>query len=144
MIETLLFIRHAETDFAGRFCGHSDPPVNERGRRLLEEVKMRIIELAAGVSIEMISPRRSMWRSGLARALVTGRAPFEAMSALAEIQRLRIAIAVAEQESRADLRTEMAGLDWFLGVVDLRLLLAFQRADRSRFGCAGSSGAHCR
>ena len=34
---------------------------------------------------------------------------------------------LAEQESRADLRTEMAGLDWFLGVVDLRLLLAFQR-----------------
>jgi broad specificity phosphatase PhoE len=30
-MNTLLFIRHAETDLAGRFCGQSDPPVNERG-----------------------------------------------------------------------------------------------------------------
>lgn len=39
----LLFIRHAETDFAGRFCGHSDPTVNAAGRRqirhLLEELR---------------------------------------------------------------------------------------------------------
>jgi alpha-ribazole phosphatase/probable phosphoglycerate mutase len=27
----LIFIRHAETDMAGRFCGHSDPELNERG-----------------------------------------------------------------------------------------------------------------
>ena len=27
----LLFIRHAETDLAGTFCGHSDPPINTRG-----------------------------------------------------------------------------------------------------------------
>jgi hypothetical protein len=33
----------------------------------------------------------------------------------------------AEQESRTDLGAEMKGLDWFLGVIDLRLLLAFQR-----------------
>ena len=33
MRSTLLFIRHAETDMAGTFCGHSDPPVNERGHR---------------------------------------------------------------------------------------------------------------
>jgi broad specificity phosphatase PhoE len=30
-----LFIRHAETDMAGRFCGHSDPELNERGRQRL-------------------------------------------------------------------------------------------------------------
>jgi alpha-ribazole phosphatase len=30
-----LFIRHAETDMAGRFCGHSDPSLNERGRSQL-------------------------------------------------------------------------------------------------------------
>lgn len=28
----LLFVRHAETDLAGTFCGHCDPPVNARGR----------------------------------------------------------------------------------------------------------------
>ena len=28
----LLLIRHAETDMAGRFCGHCDPELNERGR----------------------------------------------------------------------------------------------------------------
>ena len=27
----LLFIRHAETDLAGTFCGHADPPLNGRG-----------------------------------------------------------------------------------------------------------------
>jgi len=30
-----LLIRHAETDMAGRFCGHCDPELNERGRRQL-------------------------------------------------------------------------------------------------------------
>ena len=34
---------------------------------------------------------------------------------------------LADQISRPDLREEMAGLEWSLGVVDLRLLLAFQR-----------------
>ena len=29
----LLFIRHAETDMAGTFCGHSDPSVNARGKQ---------------------------------------------------------------------------------------------------------------
>lgn len=29
----LLLIRHAETDMAGRFCGHSDPELNARGHR---------------------------------------------------------------------------------------------------------------
>jgi broad specificity phosphatase PhoE len=28
----LVFIRHAETDLAGTFCGHSDPPLNARGQ----------------------------------------------------------------------------------------------------------------
>jgi broad specificity phosphatase PhoE len=27
----LVLVRHAETDMAGRFCGHSDPELNERG-----------------------------------------------------------------------------------------------------------------
>ena len=31
----ILFIRHAETEMAGRFCGHSDPELNSRGRTQL-------------------------------------------------------------------------------------------------------------
>ncbi len=30
-MKELLFVRHAETDMAGTFCGHSDPPVNPAG-----------------------------------------------------------------------------------------------------------------
>jgi broad specificity phosphatase PhoE len=37
-MDSLLFIRHAETDLAGRFCGHSDPPVNKRGHRQIKEL----------------------------------------------------------------------------------------------------------
>jgi broad specificity phosphatase PhoE len=37
-MDTLLFVRHAETDLAGRFCGHSDPPLNERGYRQIENL----------------------------------------------------------------------------------------------------------
>ncbi len=40
----LVFIRHAETDMAGTFCGHSNPPINARGR---EQLKKLIAELAA-------------------------------------------------------------------------------------------------
>ena len=32
----LLFIRHAETDMARRFCGHSDPPINARGKQQIQ------------------------------------------------------------------------------------------------------------
>jgi alpha-ribazole phosphatase len=34
----ILFIRHAETDMAGTFCGHSNPPLNMRGRAQLSEL----------------------------------------------------------------------------------------------------------
>jgi len=34
----ILFIRHAETDMAGTFCGHSNPPLNMRGRNQLSEL----------------------------------------------------------------------------------------------------------
>ena len=34
----LLFIRHAETDMAGTFCGHSDPPVNHRGHQQISNL----------------------------------------------------------------------------------------------------------
>lgn len=34
-MKRLILIRHAETDMAGTFCGHSDPPLNRRGREQL-------------------------------------------------------------------------------------------------------------
>jgi alpha-ribazole phosphatase len=34
----LLFIRHAETDMAGTFCGHSDPPINARGQKQVAHI----------------------------------------------------------------------------------------------------------
>jgi broad specificity phosphatase PhoE len=59
--DTLLFIRHAETDLAGRFCGHSDPPVNENGLRQIEE----LIERLGTETIDAI------YASDLSRSLTT-------------------------------------------------------------------------
>jgi broad specificity phosphatase PhoE len=38
----LIFIRHAETDLSGTFCGHSDPPVNQRGELQIQELIARL------------------------------------------------------------------------------------------------------
>lgn len=38
----LIFIRHAETDMAGRFCGHSDPSINERGQIQVADLIARL------------------------------------------------------------------------------------------------------
>jgi len=38
----LIFIRHAETDLAGTFCGHTDPPINARGRTQAAELIERL------------------------------------------------------------------------------------------------------
>ena len=63
-MSTIIFIRHGETGMAGRFCGHSDPPLNADGERqaacLAEEV--------ASMSIDRI------YSSDLRRALQTATA----------------------------------------------------------------------
>jgi broad specificity phosphatase PhoE len=59
--DTLIFIRHAETNLAGRFCGHSDPPVNERGLRQIEE----LVKTLKTESIDAI------YASDLSRSLTT-------------------------------------------------------------------------
>lgn len=41
----LMFIRHAETDMAGRFCGHADPPINKRGE---QQIRHLLTELEPG------------------------------------------------------------------------------------------------
>jgi broad specificity phosphatase PhoE len=60
-MDTLLFIRHAETDLAGRFCGHSDPPINQRGR-------LQIEQLLKALERESID---AVYSSDLSRSLTT-------------------------------------------------------------------------
>jgi alpha-ribazole phosphatase len=60
----LLFIRHAETDMAGTFCGHSDPELNARGRIQLGELIDRLRMEEIGV----------VYTSDLRRAHTTGMA----------------------------------------------------------------------
>lgn len=38
----LLLVRHAETDLAGTFCGHCDPPVNARGYEQIADLLDRL------------------------------------------------------------------------------------------------------
>jgi alpha-ribazole phosphatase/probable phosphoglycerate mutase len=60
----LLFIRHAETDMAGTFCGHSDPELNARGR-------IQLGELIDRLRVEKIG---AVYTSDLRRAHTTGMA----------------------------------------------------------------------
>jgi alpha-ribazole phosphatase len=60
----IFFIRHAETDMAGTFCGHSDPELNSRGHAQLAE----LINRMAGENIGMV------YSSDLRRAHATGEA----------------------------------------------------------------------
>jgi hypothetical protein len=89
---------------------------------------MRIRELAAwGLDQDEYRPAAYRGNPGLASALVARKTPFQVTSALVKSCECGLRERLAEHESRADLRAEMVGLDWFLGVVDLRHLLAFQR-----------------
>jgi broad specificity phosphatase PhoE len=56
-----LFIRHAETEMAGRFCGHSDPGLNARGLAQLGP----LVQLLSAETIE------SVYSSDLRRAVRT-------------------------------------------------------------------------
>jgi alpha-ribazole phosphatase len=40
----VLFIRHAETEMAGRYCGHSDPDLNAQGRAQLTRLTQSLTE----------------------------------------------------------------------------------------------------
>jgi alpha-ribazole phosphatase len=41
-MKPLLLLRHAQTDLAGRFCGHSDPPLNTIGLQQVAEMLPRL------------------------------------------------------------------------------------------------------
>jgi broad specificity phosphatase PhoE len=45
---TIVLIRHAETDMAGRFCGHSDPALNAVGERQAICVAEEVSKLGIG------------------------------------------------------------------------------------------------
>lgn len=60
----ILFIRHAETDMAGSFCGHSDPELNARGQ-------LQLIELTNMLQTEAID---AVYTSDLRRAHRTAHA----------------------------------------------------------------------
>jgi hypothetical protein len=62
-----------------------------------------------------------------ARALVAQRSDFQTVSAIVDSKAPALLAGLAEQESRSDLGEEFDGLEWSLGVIDLRFLLAFQR-----------------
>lgn len=64
----ILFLRHAETDMAGTFCGHSDPHLNVRGQ-------LQVAELVDRLRTEKI---RAVYTSDLHRAHATGIAIAEA------------------------------------------------------------------
>jgi alpha-ribazole phosphatase len=66
----ILFIRHAETDLAGRFCGHTDPELNERGYSQISQ----LIDLLQTEKLEAV------YASDLRRAHTTGKAIADAQS----------------------------------------------------------------
>jgi hypothetical protein len=62
-----------------------------------------------------------------AHAFVGQRPLFQTESAVVDVEDSELCNRFAELRLRLDLLEEMTGLEWSLGVVDLRLLLAFQR-----------------
>lgn len=41
-MKTCILMRHGATDMAGRFCGHSDPPLNDEGRVQVERAAAKL------------------------------------------------------------------------------------------------------
>jgi alpha-ribazole phosphatase len=73
--QTILLIRHAETDFAGAFCGHSDPPINQQGQLQIEQL---LIELKQH-RVEAI------YSSDLQRARITAEAMAKSFAVLLRV-----------------------------------------------------------
>jgi alpha-ribazole phosphatase len=72
----LIFIRHAETDMAGTFCGHCDPELNARGRDQLANLIKTLDEEQIGV----------VYASDLRRAHATGMAIANAVGATCHVR----------------------------------------------------------
>jgi alpha-ribazole phosphatase len=61
-LKNLIFVRHAETNMAGTFCGHSDPELNAQGYAQLKEI----------VNDLRREDVRNVYSSDLRRAKITG------------------------------------------------------------------------
>jgi alpha-ribazole phosphatase/probable phosphoglycerate mutase len=81
-VTEILLIRHPETDLAGTFCGHSDPPINAAGQAQLEA----LLETLADAKIEAVYCSDLERAQTLAAAIATAhRVPCTARPALREI-----------------------------------------------------------
>jgi alpha-ribazole phosphatase len=65
----VLFIRHAETEMAGRYCGHSDPDLNAQGRAQLTRLTQLLAEEMLG-TVYSSDLRRA---ANTAQAIAAGR-----------------------------------------------------------------------
>jgi alpha-ribazole phosphatase/probable phosphoglycerate mutase len=63
-MKSIFLIRHAETDLAGTFCGHTNPHLNEKGRLQLADLARRL----EGMHLD------ALYTSDLERAYATARA----------------------------------------------------------------------
>ncbi|WP_446742948.1 histidine phosphatase family protein [Silvibacterium acidisoli] len=60
-MKRLILIRHAETDMAGTFCGHSDPPVNARGLQQISTLQQSLAneQIEAIISSDLLRARQT-------------------------------------------------------------------------------------
>ena len=78
----VLWIRHAETEMAGRFCGHSDPDLNAQGQAQLA----RLAQLLSTEKIEEIYSSDLRRAQSTAQVIAAGRnIPLTLRPALREI-----------------------------------------------------------
>jgi alpha-ribazole phosphatase len=78
----VLFIRHAETEMAGRFCGHSDPELNAQGQAQIA----RLAQLLSTQKIQEIYSSDLRRAQSTAEAIAAGRnVPVALSPALREI-----------------------------------------------------------
>jgi alpha-ribazole phosphatase len=78
----VFFIRHAETEMAGRFCGHSDPDLNAQGQAQLG----RLAQVLSTEKIGKIYSSDLRRAQSTAQAIATGRnIPLTLRPALREI-----------------------------------------------------------
>jgi len=78
----VLFLRHGETNLAGTFCGHSDPPLNDRG--LLQVASL--LEQLSDETIDVIYSSDLRRAKQTATAIATAkRVPLHILPALREI-----------------------------------------------------------
>jgi alpha-ribazole phosphatase len=105
-MSTILFIRHAETDMAGRFCGHSDPDLNARGHE-------QTAELIDRLRLENID---TVYTSDLRRAKTTAESIARAFGIGCKARRALREISFGEWEGltwkEIDLRDEACARRW--------------------------------